>query len=252
MGRTLVADRESAGSACGKRRRGRPLNEIVDIAMSKSWWDLGEGYGRRGEELQTYELTCPFCEEAGNFSLAHRAQKKKPNERKILNFDTYKCGSCAGFVMVLWSASSSGGLYDFRVLPWPRKLTKYPEHWPETVGRFWLQAHRSLNEENWDAAAVMARSALQAALRHQKASGPNLKAEIEDLAKKGLLPPIIRDWAHNLRDLANESAHPTPNQAAAAPKDARDIVQFLDFLLEYLYDLPERIKNYREPPKVKE
>lgn len=219
--------------------------------MSRSWWDLGEGYGQRGDELQTYVLTCPFCEEDGNFSLEHRAQKKKPNERKVLNFDTYKCGNCAGYVMVLWSASSTGGLYSYHVLPWPRKLSKFPEHWPATVGRFWMQAHRSLNEENWDAAAVMARSALQAALRDQRAAGSNLKAEIDDLAEKGLLPPVIRDWSHNLRELGNESAHPAADQPAVNPKDARDIVQFLDFLLEYLYDLPERIKNYREPKKGK-
>jgi hypothetical protein len=29
VGRTLVANRLLAGSACGKRRRGRPLNTIV-------------------------------------------------------------------------------------------------------------------------------------------------------------------------------------------------------------------------------
>ncbi len=216
---------------------------------SRSWWELGEGSGYRGKELQLYEITCPFCAERGNFSLAHRAQKKKPNGDKVLNFDTLKCGSCASFVMVFWSASEHSDLYDYVVVPWPRKLEKYPEHWPESVGRFWLQAHRSIGEENWDAAAVMARSSLQAALRGNGAKGGSLKAEIDDLASRGLLPPIIRDWSHNLRLLGNESAHPQASQPATDPKDARDTVRFLDFLFEYLYDLPERIKKYREPKK---
>jgi hypothetical protein len=30
-----------------------------------------------------------------------------------------------------------------------------------------------------------------------------------------------------------------------SPQDAHDIVAFLDFLLEYLYDLPNRIAKYR-------
>lgn len=217
--------------------------------MPNSWWDLGEGSGFQGEKLALYKITCPFCMEDGKFSTEYHAEKKKPNGRKVLNFDTLRCGNCAGVVLVMWSASEFGGLHGFRVLPWPLTWSKSPEHWPSTVGRFWLQAHRNLKDENWDAAAVMARSALQAALRDQKATGPTLKAEIEDLAAKGLLPPIIREWSHHVRELGNESAHPKPDQAATERSDARDIVQFLDFLLEYLYDLPQRIKEYRDRPK---
>jgi len=92
-------------------------------------------------------------------------------------------------------------------------MEKSPEHWPAEVGRHWLQAHRNLKDENWDASALMARSALQVALRDQKAKGSNLKQEIEDLAKKGVLPPLMVEWSHNVRELANDSAHPQPGQA---------------------------------------
>ena len=46
--------------------------------------------------------------------------------------------------------------------------------------------------KNWDAAALMARSALQAALRDHQAQGRSLKQEIDDLASKGILPPTTR------------------------------------------------------------
>lgn len=208
-----------------------------------SWWELGEWSGSRGAELALYQITCPFCMESGNFNVAHHAEKKKPNGHKILNFDTLECGNCKGYVLCLWSAGS--GLHSFRVLPWPLKYEKHPEHWPATVGRFWLQAKRSLADENWDAATVMARSSMQAALREQEAKGPNLKQEIESLTQKGLLPPIMREWADTLRDLGNESAHPHPDQPPMSSRDAKDIVRYLDFLLEYLYDLPKQIAEYR-------
>jgi hypothetical protein len=209
-----------------------------------SWWQLGEHSGYSGDELALFRITCPFCEERGNFDTVRHAEKKKPNGAKTLNFDTLECGSCKGYVMCLWSAGSSG-LHDYRVLPWPMRVEKHPEHWPADVGRFWLQAHRSLADENWDAAAVMARSALQASLREQKAAGANLKQEIADLASRGLLPPLIKEWSDTLRELGNDSAHPKPGQAPTDPKDARDVTQFLDFLLEYLYSLPHRIEQYR-------
>jgi hypothetical protein len=216
----------------------------------ENWWDLGEGIGYQGSELALFRITCPFCLEKGNFSFEHKATKKKPNSSKVLHFDTLKCGNCAGYVMVLWSASEFGrpgrGLHGFHVLPWPLRINDYPEHWTETVGRYWIQAHRSAKDENWDAASMTARSALQVALREQGAQAKSLKGEIDILAAKGILPPHMKDWAHELRELGNEAAHPDQATAKAEPKDVLDVIEFLDFLLQYLYDLPYAIKEYRK------
>ena len=92
----------------------------------------------------------------------------------------------------------------------------------------------------------MARISLQVSLREQNAKGSNLKQEIDDLADKGILPKIMKDWAHNVRELGNESAHPKPDQPPTLPKDAKDIVGFMDYLFEYLYTLPKQINEYRE------
>lgn len=214
-----------------------------------SWWDLGGWSGFDGDDLALYRITCPFCGERGNFSTAYHAEKKQSNGNKVLNFDTLKCGNCASYVQVFWSAHDRH--HDFRVMPWPLKIEKFPDYWPEAVGRYWLQACRSLADKNWDAAAVMARSALQIALRDQTAQGKNLKEEIDDLAAKGVLPPIMKEWAHNVRELGNDSAHPKPKQEATDPRDAKDIAQFLDYFLEYLYSLPKKINDYRERDKSK-
>jgi hypothetical protein len=216
--------------------------------MASSWWDLGEGSGFPGESLELRRITCPFCHESGKFEVEHEAEKRKPNSGKTLHFDTLRCVNCTGYVMVLWSASEAFGinrLYNYRTLPWPQRLDKHPEEWPAAVGRFWLQAQRSLKDENWDAAAVMARSAMQVALRQQGAKGQNLKQEIDSLASAGLLPPLMKEWSHEVRELGNDSAHPEPSQQATSAQDARDIVKFLDSLLTYLYSLPHEIEQYR-------
>lgn len=216
----------------------------------ESWWSLGEGVGYTGGELATYRIVCPFCSEQGNFKTVFHAEKKKSNSDKKLNFDTLECGNCKGYVMTLWSTGEhSGGLYDYKVLPWPLRTDSFPEHWPADVGRYWLQAKKNIKDENWDAATLMARSALQLALREQKAKGSNLQQEIDDLASKSILPQIIKDWSNEVRELGNETAHPVPGQLAIDPKDARDIVEFLDYLLEYLYTLPHQIRQYRERRK---
>lgn len=214
-----------------------------------SWWQLGEGAGYNGETPALHEITCPFCMERGNFKYVAQFEKKKPNGEKRLHFDTLECGNCKGYVQVLWSSNEYGhgrGIHEYRVQPWPLRFEQHSDYWPANVGRYWLQAKRNIRDENWDAAAVMARSALQIALRDQNAKGSKLKQEIDDLAAKGVLPPIMKEWSDHVRELGNDSAHPEPSQGPTNPQDARDIVRFLDFLLEYLYGLPHQIEQYRE------
>jgi hypothetical protein len=204
-----------------------------------SWWTLGQHNGYEGTQLADWRITCAFCGEDGNWELEHHAEKKKPNEDQRLNFDTLKCGNCSGYVLVLWSAGER--LHDYKVLPWPLRYNRHPEHWPDDIGRYW----KSLAAENWDAAAVMAASAMQLALRSKDAEGKTFDQEVKNLADKGVLPPIMVEWANEVRWLRNPSAHPQPGQEETSPQDAQEVVRFLDFLLEYLLDLPHRINEYR-------
>ncbi len=160
-----------------------------------SWWELGEGMGHQSDKLEVWRLACAFCFEKGNFSLAFHGEKKKPNSDKKLNFDVYQCRNCMGYVHVFWSmgefASLRGGLYGYKVLPWPLNAKPEPsENWPDGMHRFWIQGHHSLAHENWDAANLMARSALQFVVREKKAAGANLKAQIHDLVTKGSLASV--------------------------------------------------------------
>jgi hypothetical protein len=213
----------------------------------ESWWELGEGSGFSGDKMDPWRLTCAFCGEKGHFLLKFHGEKRKSNSSKRLNFDVYQCTNCMAFVHVIWSAAEfSNSIYAYTAMPLPIGKLEPSTIWPDAVQRFWIQAHESLRVENWDAAVVMARSALQAAMRDKNAVGGNLKAEIKDLASKGTLHPMMQDWSTEVRELGNDSAHPLPDAAPTNPQDARDVVQFLDFLLFYLHDFPKQISDYRE------
>jgi hypothetical protein len=67
------------------------------------------------------------------------------------------------------------------------------------------------------------------ALRYSGAEGHTLAAQIDDLASKGILPPVMKEWSHEVRLLGNDSAHPQPGGSGTEPKDARDVVEFLGF-----------------------
>lgn len=210
---------------------------------SRSWWTLGDHSGYEGSKLALYRIDCGFCGEEGNWELSHH-QERANKDGKKLNYDTYKCVACGNLTMVFWS--TGGSLHSYHQVPWPRRVTRFPEHWPAEVGRYWLQAQRSIDDGNWDAAALMARSSLQLLLRHEKAAGGTLVKEIDDLATKGLIPPVVKEWAHELRVLGNEAAHPQPGAKGVSEKDAKHAVKFLRVLLTLLQDLPDEIKQYRD------
>lgn len=209
-----------------------------------SWWSLGEYSGLPGTKLALDEITCPFCSEHGKFSTEFHAEKKQPKGAKVLNFDTLKCGNCASFVQVFWSASNER--HDFRAQPWSLSFDKAPDHYPADVARYWLQAKKSLVACNYDAASLMARSAVQLALRAHEAKGATVLDAIDDVASKGVIPPVLQAWAHDVRELGEEAAHPRTAQSPSAAQDAAEVVNFSDFMFEYLYLFPKRIDQFRE------
>jgi hypothetical protein len=214
----------------------------------EDWWSLGEWSGFPGAKLALDKISCPFCSEHGRFSTEFHAEKKQPKGAKVLNFDTLKCSNCASFVQVFWSASDDR--HDFRAQPWSLRFDKAPDHFPADVARYWLQAKKSLVACNYDAAVVMARSAVQLALRAHEAKGANLLEAIDDLTSKGLVSPVLQDWAHNVRELGEEAAHPRTAESPSAAQDAAEVVNFSDFMFEYLYLFPKRIGEFRERKAV--
>jgi len=152
-------------------------------------------------------------------------------------------------MFAFWSAAGGiggRGIHAYRLLPWHQSTTDYPKHWPANVGQHWVEARRSVEGKNWTAAALMARSAVQLVARSHGAVGKNLKEEIDDLAAKSLILPIMKEWAHEVRVLANEGTHPQPGTKGTNEKDANDVVEFLSFLMTVMYNLPNQIEEYRK------
>nr|WP_282152737.1 DUF4145 domain-containing protein [Ruegeria atlantica] len=69
------------------------------------------------------------------------------------------------------------------------------------------------------------------------------------MADQGLLIPIMKDWAHEVRELGNEGTHPQPGTSGTEERDAKAVVEFLNFMMRVLYDLPNDIAQFRESKK---
>lgn len=213
--------------------------------MNKKWWEFAEDSGRCGYYDVGY-LVCPFCETRGVYKLIHHAENKKPGGNKILNYDTYQCGCCANHLLVFWSSSEQeyDPHFNYITLPFNTNNLEPKEEWPESIGKLWTELKECMNISTYQAAAMTARSLLQAILRNIGSSDDRLIDAIDSLQHKGKLSDTMINWAHQIRLLGNEAVHPDA-ETEIDPQDVRDVVNFIDFLLEYLYTLPKRIEHYR-------
>ncbi len=110
-----------------------------------------------------------------------------------------------------------------------------PEHVPLELHRFYEQAFDSLQRGNWDAAGMMFRRTLEAAVKELHPDGKgNLYTRIENLPDEIGVTNAMKEWAHQVRDIGNEAAHEEPETEA----DAKVIYNFTNMFLRYAFTMP--------------
>lgn len=208
-----------------------------------SWWNLARGGSGYQGAFTAHRVTCPYCGAKGRFNLVSREERKAQTAHGGLYFDLWKCAECSNLIFVLWG--TDGGLHQYEVFPPPKELPAADPSWPEPVARAYLQARKSLESESWDAAATMARRAIQAAVRHLGAKPGQFRDEIKELAGRGLLSASLVEWATEVRLLGNVGAHPDAEEPAVAREDAADVVTFAQYFLDFVYTIPRQIAEHR-------
>jgi hypothetical protein len=221
----------------------------------KGWWSLGEGSGHFGEKFSPHRIECPFCgADGGHYTPVFHQERRSSTWHKGLNFDVWQCSECSNYIFVIWSASSSGRVHDFVGYPGPRPKAVAHPSWPEPVGRAYVEAERALGTQSWNAAATMARRALQATTRSLGAKKGWLVNEIKELGPegKGILPKALVDWATAVRELGAVGAHPDEDDHPVAKEDAEDVVRFTGYFLDFVYTIPHEIAEFQARRQPKE
>lgn len=75
-----------------------------------------------------------------------------------------------------------------------------------------------------------------------------LNNRIDMLTSKHFLTPSLRDWAHSIRFITNEDVH---TSSPVSNEEVTEIAEFTDMLLQYLFELPGRVKQAKETAEQK-
>ena len=120
--------------------------------------------------------------------------------------------------------------------------TRAPDHLPENVRSYYLQAVSNV-KTGPDAAGAMFRKALDVGLKivDPKNRNKKLAARIDAAAEAGILTKDLAEWSHRIRDEGNDASH---DEDPYTREEAEQLHHFTQLVLMYLFTLPGMLRNW--------
>jgi len=153
----------------------------------------------------------------------------------------YECHQLSLVFMAIHHDRVSARSEVLRVTSVPQGRAKPMDGLPQDIEADRLEAWSCFHADNFKAAIIMGRSAIQRATRSLDANGPNLNADLQFLRDEGVITEHVRSLGDAVRIAGNEAAHPS-ELSQIDVDEAQDSLEFMDAFLEHAIALPARQK----------
>jgi hypothetical protein len=115
---------------------------------------------------------------------------------------------------------------------------------PGSIRLAYEEARTCFRAKAYTATAIMCRKTLEGIAEEHKVTIRNLASALKEMKDKGVIESRLYEWADALRISGNEAAHGV--STSISPQDAKDILEFTNALLEYVFTFQERFKQFKE------
>jgi len=186
-------------------------------------------------------VDCPRCKAKVN---AEEIAEYIGHEEKI-DFDVryvfLKCASCQEPILTAQWRPDKDQIWDS-----PRRL--YPPtrrvgfRVPAALRRSFREAVGCQESGHYLATALICRRIIEGICKHYLGSIPNLAIGIQKLHEEKIIDERLFEWATALRNDGNLAAHDL--DAKITSEDASDIVDFTEAILDYVFVLHDRFRQY--------
>ncbi len=200
--------------------------------------------------------TCGWCGRFANMSEAGAKSVVALGHGAQTVFGSYKCDHCEGLLVAytrtvgqsFQHVNAADWMHSIGdLLDWVPKQGWYPAFpdAPEAIGEAASEAHACLSIGAARAAVALARAVVEAVAKDQGITSGNLQSKIDQLSERGLIRPVVRDGAHEVRLDGNEVAHGDLVAQPISRDEAADVLVLLDEVLGDVYQTPARIARVR-------
>lgn len=222
--------------------------QLVPASSVRGWGTVGNG-----KTPTSISTICPHCGEKALFALANQHD----DTAQLTVASTARCPGCNRPVY-FWAVRHEQKPKDdtnnpAAVYMYPVAKNHYPNpdfapDIPEALQRAFVSTIDAFNSTNYAATAVCARRTLEGIFKYlvdeDKRNAPLAKLIENVKSSKDLAAPLT-SLSHAIRDGGNLGSHfdmeKEPNEILA-----RQMVELLDYLISYLYVLPEEIKKLEQ------
>ena len=159
-----------------------------------------------------------------------------PPERFTLG----KCPGC-GYTM-LASETDYGRGWEPPDRLFPPADKKFGRSIPMPIREAHQEAVRCIKAKAYTASAIMCRKTLEGVCQAHGVKARNLASSLKELKEKGLIEGKLVEWAEALRNFGNAAAHGV--ELRISPEDARDIIEFTEALIEYVFTYKDKFAAF--------
>lgn len=192
------------------------------------------------EEPFPLVVECVQCEALVAGVPLHSYECDDPEGGPPEKWTMLKCPRCGQPSLVLQNAFDRTTWDDpYRLYPPQRK--PIDPSLPSTIRSSFEEAYSCLKVKAFTAATLMCRRTLEAICREHSMSG-SLSKMLKDMREKGIIENRLFQWAEALRISGNEAAHNGENEIGG--EDAKDIIEFTEALLEYLFTYRDKFDKF--------
>lgn len=183
---------------------------------------------------------CPACEAHTIFSTEHRLASDQQRSGVVHLLATCaKCGLPALFVQ---GGEGREHTAAERVYPAPRRHIGYDI--PASVRESYEEAVRCEESGVATACVVMVGRTLEAVCKEHEPKTTSIFDGLKRLHEAGAISHEMKEWANQIRVLRNYGAH--ASDGMTAPADAREALDFLQAIMEIMYDLRPRFGRLKK------
>ena len=156
------------------------------------------------------------------------------------------CGRCDQPFLIRQSRFTVAGDFDTvtdekTLYPDERKLPL--DGVPNMIESAYDQAARSFSASLFEPCVLMCRKCLEVTCNNLGVKGRDLSSKLQGLFDGGHIDNRLLGWAHEIRLLGNEAAHALDTKVTK--RDARDVLDFTEAILIYVFSLTSRFKAFR-------
>lgn len=176
-------------------------------------------------------ILCPSCHERTSISIRGAYIKG------VLQYEIAECNGCDYFLLIKRDRNHNS-IIEIQPHPLPKSVDM---RIPGGIKEDFIEALLCLSVGANRGAASLARRAVQSICKDKGATKKDLKNQIDELFASNIITKDLQDWAHEVRYVGNDAAH--PNDTSVTKEDAEEILDLLESLCEVLYIAPAKAAN---------